>query len=104
MIAAGWSPSVRLFEAGACGTPIISDRWDGIEDVFEPGEQIVLADTTEQVIAALAMDAADIGTAAREAVLAHHSAARRAEQLEHDLAGAREDRSTTISSKRVPAS
>jgi len=105
MIAAGWSPSVRLFEAGACGTPIISDRWDGIEDVFEPGEQIVLADTTEQVIAALEMDAADIGTAAREAVLAHHSAARRAEQLEHDLvADVREDRSTTISSKRVPAS
>jgi len=104
MIAAGWSPSVRLFEAGACGTPIISDRWDGIEDVFEPGEQIVLADTTEQVIAALEMDATDLGTAAREAVLAHHSAARRAEQLEHDLAGEREGRSITINSKRVPAS
>ena len=34
---AGYSPSVRLFEAAACGTPIISDRWDGIEDFFTPG-------------------------------------------------------------------
>ncbi len=85
MIAAGWSPSVRLFEAGACGTPIISDRWQGIEDLFEPGEQIVLADSTEQVIAALGDDAAGMGAAARTTVLAHHSAARRAEQLEADL-------------------
>ena len=88
MIAAGWSPSVRLFEAGACATPIISDRWPGIEDVFEPGEQIVLADTTEDVIAALAQDARSMGTAARETVLAHHSATRRAEQLEQDLTAA----------------
>ena len=35
MIAAGWSPSVRLFEAASCGTPIISDRWPGIETLFE---------------------------------------------------------------------
>jgi len=103
MIAAGWSPSVRLFEAGACGTPIISDRWDGIEDVFEPGEQIVLADTTEQVIAALAMEAQELGAAAREAVLAHHSAERRAEQLERDLAAAREQ-AATQAGRRVSAS
>ena len=42
MIAAGWSPSVRLFEAAACGTPIISDRWAGIETLLEPGREIVL--------------------------------------------------------------
>jgi spore maturation protein CgeB len=85
MIAAGWSPSVRLFEAGACATPIISDRWDGIDSVFEPGEQIVLADSADDVLAALDRPARAIGAAAREAVLAHHSAARRAQQLEHDL-------------------
>jgi len=89
MIAAGWSPSVRLFEAGACATPIISDRWAGIDDVFEPGEQIVLADSTEDVIAALGRDARSMGATARETVLAHHSAERRAEQLERDLAAAR---------------
>ena len=85
MIAAGWSPSVRLFEAGACATPIISDRWEGISDVLEPGEAIVLADTTEDVIEALGKDAREMGLRARDAVLAHHSAERRAEQLERDI-------------------
>jgi len=88
MIAAGWSPSVRLFEAGACGTPIISDRWSGIEEVFVPGEAIILADDAADVIAALARPARAMGSAAREAVLAHHSAARRAEQFEGDLLAA----------------
>src|SRR5206468_12762240 len=44
MIAAGWSPSVRLFEAAACGTPIISDAWDGLETLFSPGREILLPD------------------------------------------------------------
>ncbi|MEW9855368.1 CgeB family protein [Novosphingobium sp. M1R2S20] len=88
MIAAGWSPSVRLFEAGACGTPIISDRWDGIEDVLQPGCAIILADQTEDVVAALEGDASRLGQAAREAVLAGHTADCRAAQLERDLAGA----------------
>ena len=85
MVKAGWSPSVRLFEAGACGTPIISDRWDGIEDLFEPGREIVLATTTEEVIAALDNDAQAMGARARETVLAHHSAERRAEQFAGEL-------------------
>lgn len=94
MIAAGWSPSVRLFEAGACGTPIVSDRWAGIEDIFEPGREIVLADTTQDVIDALSRSAESIGNAARQAVLAGHSARKRAEQLEADLmAGAARRRS-----------
>ena len=88
MIAAGWSPSVRLFEAGACGTPIISDKWPGIDEVFVPGAEIILADSEPDVIAALSRPAGEIGSAAREAVLAHHSAARRAEQLEGDLLAA----------------
>lgn len=86
MIAAGWSPSVRLFEAGACATPIISDRWDGIDDVFEPGREIILADSAADVVAALGRDARAMGEQARRIVLARHSADRRAEQLERDLA------------------
>jgi spore maturation protein CgeB len=82
MIAAGWSPSVRLFEAGACACPVISDRWDGIETVMGG---IHLADTAADVIAALAGDAAEAGGAARAAVLARHSAAVRAGELEVDL-------------------
>ncbi len=99
MIAAGWSPSVRLFEAGACGTSIISDRWDGIEDVLEPGRAIILADTTEQVIAALDQDAASFGQAAREAVLNAHTSEWRAAQLERDLQQARSRPGATRTSK-----
>ena len=85
MIAAGWSPSVRLFEAGACGTPIISDRWQGIDEIFRPGEEIALAETTQDVIAALGGSAREMGAAARVSVLQEHSASRRAEQLETHL-------------------
>jgi spore maturation protein CgeB len=88
MIAAGWSPSVRLFEAGACGTPIVSDRWPGIEDVFTPGREIVLADSADDVLATLDLSADAIGEAARAAVLARHGAESRAEQLETDLSDA----------------
>lgn len=82
MIAAGWSPSVRLFEAGSCGTPIISDIWDGIDTLFEPGREIILASDTQAVIDALAGDAAAIGAAARRRVLSAHSADHRAAELE----------------------
>lgn len=94
MIAAGWSPSVRLFEAGACGTPIISDRWSGIEDVLEPGRAIILADTTQDVIAALNQDATSLGDTARAAVLGAHTAECRAAQLERDLEQASVTRTT----------
>ncbi|MFN2473464.1 MAG: glycosyltransferase [Sphingomicrobium sp.] len=89
MIDAGWSPSVRLFEAAATGTPILSDVWEGIDDVFLPGRDILLARSTEDVVAALvgidAKTAAAIGTAGRERVLRAHTAAHRAKQLESGL-------------------
>jgi spore maturation protein CgeB len=82
MIAAGWSPSVRLFEAGACGVPVISDRWEGIDDLLRPGREIILADTADDVIRALSTDAAAIGSAARSRILSAHTAAHRAAELE----------------------
>ncbi len=82
MIAAGWSPSVRLFEAGACGVPVISDCWEGIEDLLVPGREIILADTSNEVIAAFAGNAAAIGAAARAKILSSHTAAHRAAELE----------------------
>jgi len=87
MIAAGWSPSVRLFEAAACATPVISDRWNGIEELFDPGREIVLADTADQVITRLTShdDATSIGRAARAKVLSSHTSAHRAAELEHYL-------------------
>jgi spore maturation protein CgeB len=83
MVAAGWSPSVRLFEAASCGTPIISDRWSGIEAVLEPGREILLTDTPDEVVAMLrAEDSQTIGEAGRGRVLAAHTAAHRAAELE----------------------
>jgi nucleoside-diphosphate-sugar epimerase/spore maturation protein CgeB len=87
MIAAGWSPSVRLFEAASCATPVISDKWEGIESLFRPGHEIILADSTEEVVARLESDAdaAAIGQAARERVLAAHTAGHRAAELESHI-------------------
>jgi spore maturation protein CgeB len=89
MIAAGWSPSVRLFEAAACGVPVISDRWQGIEEIFAPGREIVLADSGDEVVALLASadseadsGGAAMGLAARARVLDGHRAADRARELE----------------------
>lgn len=85
MIRAGWSPSVRLFEAGACATPIVSDRWDGLDSLFGPGREIVLADGPEDVLAALETDARAMGLAARARIEAAHSAGHRAAELEAHL-------------------
>ena len=86
MIAAGWSPSVRLFEAAACATPIVSDRWVGIESLFVPGEEIFLADTPAEVLRLLRdlpeHERRQVGERARRRVLAEHTAAHRAAELE----------------------
>jgi len=87
MIKAGYSPSVRLFEAAACGTPIISDHWEGIETIFTPGEEILISRSTSDTLKYLATLSEDhrkaIGEKAREKVLAHHTAAHRATELEN---------------------
>ncbi|MEJ8810547.1 glycosyltransferase [Variovorax ureilyticus] len=86
MVVAGWSPSVRLFEAAACGTPIISDRWDGIETLLEPGREIFLAETPGEVLHLLRELPEEVrratGERARARILAGHTAAIRAAQLE----------------------
>ena len=92
MRAAGWSPSVRLFEAAACGVPIVSDEWAGLEDVLEPGREIVIARTADDVVRCLRdlpeSERRRIGRAARERVLAAHSGVERARQLVAMLEGA----------------
>lgn len=83
MIRAGWSPSVRLFEAAACGTPIISDIWPGLDELLAPGEEIILAADTEDVVAAIIDgDGEAMGRKARSRVLALHTASARAAELE----------------------
>lgn len=101
MIKAGWSPSVRLFEAGACATPIISDRWRGLDELFTPEREIILADSAEDVVAALSTDAAAIGRAAQRRSLASHTAGRRAAELETLLAEARQRSRSATGRSRV---
>jgi spore maturation protein CgeB len=86
MRAAGWSPSVRLFEAAACGIAIISDRWQGLEELFEPGSEILIAEDREDVLRYLRditeTERRAIGARACARVRAAHTAAHRAAQLE----------------------
>jgi spore maturation protein CgeB len=85
MIAAGWSPSVRLFEAAACGTPIISDFWRGLDELLPEGEAILIARTTDDVVTALTktnrQQARKIAETARSRILKHHTGEARAKQL-----------------------
>ncbi|MGI4744780.1 MAG: glycosyltransferase family protein, partial [Janthinobacterium lividum] len=82
--AMGGCPSGRLFEAAACGCPVLSDAWDGLDHFFTPGDDILLARTTQDTLDALDLDDATlsrIAARARERTLGEHSAARRAEQM-----------------------
>jgi spore maturation protein CgeB len=86
MVTAGYSPSVRLFEAGACGVPVISDQWPGLDTFFTPGSEILLADGADSVVRILAevpdMQRRKIAAAARNKVLKHHTAEHRAIEFE----------------------
>jgi spore maturation protein CgeB len=86
MVRAGFSPSVRLFEAAACGTPIISDAWDGLGELFDIGSEILVARSASESLEFLTdigeEDRIAIGARARRRVLAEHTSSRRAGQLE----------------------
>jgi len=92
MAQTGYCPSGRLFEATACGAAVLSDYWEGLEQFFEPGREILLARDTEDVLAVLDCspeDLARIAQAGRERCLAEHTAAHRAATLEKILDEAR---------------
>ncbi|WP_224999128.1 glycosyltransferase [Cesiribacter sp. SM1] len=86
MIRMGYSPSVRLFEAAACGTPIISDFWEGLDSFFSFGDEILVsysaADTLKFIREMPEEERVEIGRRARTKVLNLHTAAKRAEELE----------------------
>ncbi|HEX3850968.1 MAG TPA: glycosyltransferase [Polyangiaceae bacterium] len=81
----GHSPSVRLFEAAACGTAIISDEWPGLSTFFEPEREILVASDTEQVLRYLrdlpAATRRAVASRARARVLCEHTADQRSRQL-----------------------
>lgn len=91
MVANGWSPATRVFEAAGAGACLITDAWEGIEDFLEPDEEVLVA-TDGAEVAALVGDlsperAQAIGAQARKRVLAAHTYARRAQQVDRLLRG-----------------
>jgi len=88
MRAVGYSPSVRLFEAAACGVPVITDEWPGIHEFFEPGREIMVARSCAEMRRLLSVPpevAAQMGRQARRRALAEHTSTRRAEYLEAQI-------------------
>ncbi|HPP75395.1 MAG TPA: glycosyltransferase, partial [Armatimonadota bacterium] len=87
MIRAGYSPSVRLFEAAACATPIISDWWEGLDTIFEPDVEILISKSAEDTIHYLCdipdQERRKLRENARKRVMTCHSAAHRAVELEN---------------------
>ena len=84
----GWCPSGRLFEAAACGTPIVSDWWEGLDEFFNPESEILTATSANDVLAALQSDDAQlsrIARAARDRVLTEHTGSQRAVQFEQTI-------------------
>ncbi len=86
MVRAGYAPSVRLFEAAACGTPIISDNWPGLNGILRVGREILVARSPEDILRCLReipdQERAAIGARARKRILAEHTATHRAAQFE----------------------
>jgi spore maturation protein CgeB len=87
----GFSPATRVFEAAGAAACLITDAWEGIELFLEPGSEVLVASSGDDVAAhvdALDAHAAHaIGRAAYRRVLAEHTYAHRAEQLEALLEG-----------------
>jgi len=104
MKALGFSPSVRLFEAAACGTPLISDDWPGIETVFSPGAEILIASGPRDIIQILKEIPNDrrltIASNARARLLKEHTPAHRARQLESYYQEALANRQFLVSTNR----
>ena len=81
----GWCPSGRLFEAAACGVPLVSDWWQGLDEFFEPGSELIVARGRDDVLAALDLSLAElsaIAARARQRLLDQHTSEERAKTFE----------------------
>jgi spore maturation protein CgeB len=96
MVMAGYSPSVRLFEAAACGAAIVSDNWPGLDSFFVPGREILLPVDADDVLSHLSLSDSElrkIGDAAQERVLAEHTSEVRALEFENAIARSKQRQS-----------
>lgn len=92
MVRNGWSPATRMFEAAGAASCQVTDAWEGIEDFFAPGEEILVAASAEEV-ARLVRSVDDararrIGEAGRRRALADHTYTRRARRMDAVLRAA----------------
>jgi len=104
MVIAGYSPSVRLFVAAACGAAIVSDTWPGLDEFFTPGREILLATDAQDVARYLELPDSElrlVGEAARARVLAEHTSQIRARQFEEAIFTARRKGSHPAQAARV---
>jgi spore maturation protein CgeB len=97
---------VRLFEAAACGAAIVSDNWPGLDEFFEPGREILLPASPEEIVRYLReLDESElraIGLAAQRRVLAAHTSQQRAIEFEHAVeATGRRGRPSLVHSEAV---
>ena len=92
MAANGWCPSGRFFEAAACGTPLITDSWEGLDSFFNLQSELRVVSSAEDVQQALLMPDSDLQAMAalvRQRTLDEHTGMARARQLLNYLEEAR---------------
>ncbi|WP_240788539.1 CgeB family protein [Ramlibacter henchirensis] len=87
----GFSPATRVFEAAGAAACLITDAWEGLEQFFEPGAEMLVARNGDEVahqLESLDTDKARaVGEAAYRRVLAEHTYDHRAAQLDAVLEG-----------------
>jgi spore maturation protein CgeB len=92
MARVGFSPPTRVFEAAGSGACLITDSWAGIDTFFQPGREILVANSAEEIVNLLrttsAEDAENIGSAMRQRALRCHTYAQRAAEVSELLAQA----------------
>jgi spore maturation protein CgeB len=90
MAGVGFSPPTRVFEAAGAGACLITDRWAGIEQFFEPEQEILVAGSAEEIVACLRNTSAnrthEIGENMRERALRDHTYALRAREVDAIIA------------------
>ena len=102
---AGYSPSVRLFEAGACGAPVISDWWEGLDSLFKIGKEVLVSSDASDTVRFLRdfpeSQRLALGRAARERILAEHTPEQRAAQLESYVKEARDNFAVRLANRNA---
>jgi spore maturation protein CgeB len=108
MVRAGYSPSVRLFEAAACGATIVSDNWAGLDEFFVPGEEILIPVSSDDVVRYICESDDEelrrIAGRAQQRVLSEHTSSQRARQFEEAVASVRPGRISAPASPLAVAS